>query len=57
MARPLAGSFQNSERQPTFAAHMRGTSTKRIVVVLDEFEKMDKKVQESLLGVLQNGGY
>jgi len=49
------GSFQNSERQPTFAAFMRANSGKRSVVVLDEFEKMCQDVQESLLGPLQNG--
>lgn len=35
---------------------MSGNSGKRSVVVLDEFEKMDREAQDGLLGPLQNGG-
>lgn len=51
-----AGSFRDAEKQPPFAAFIRSHSGKRSVVVLDEFEKMEKDVHTGLLGILQDGG-
>lgn len=51
-----AGPFRNSDKQPTFAAFMKGNSGQRSVVVLDEFEKMGMDVHDILLGALQDGG-
>jgi ATP-dependent Clp protease ATP-binding subunit ClpA len=47
--------FHKSEQRPRFAEFLVQRSGKHAVVVLDEVEKMDRDVANSLLSVMQDG--